>query len=131
MEAPRRTVANAQRLRKEMTPPEVALWDALRRGAQAGLRFRRQHPLGPFVLDFYCARAKLAVEFDSEIHGMGDHPRRDARRDRWVAEQGVATMRVGAVDVRDNLDGVVRTIVEVARERAEPTRRRAPFVPPL
>jgi very-short-patch-repair endonuclease len=100
-----------------MTPPELALWDVLRRSAQAGLRFRRQHPLGPFVLDFYCPAAKLAVEVDSDIHGMGDHPQRDARRDRWVAERGVVTLRIGAVDVMDNLDGVVWTMVETARDR--------------
>jgi very-short-patch-repair endonuclease len=118
MDAPKPTIANARRLRKEMTPPEVALWDALRRSAQAGLRFRRQHPLGPFVLDFYCPAAKLAVEVDS-IHGMGDHPQRDASRDRWLADRGLVTLRVVAVDVRDNLDGVVRTIVETARDRLE------------
>ena len=71
---------NAKRLRKQMTPPEIALWLALRSN-EAGLRFRRQHAAGRYVLDFYCATARLAIEVDGEAHDHGNRPERDATRD--------------------------------------------------
>ena len=77
-----------------------------------GLHFRRQHPIGPYILDFYCDTAKLAVEVD----GLGHLGRveQDERRDRWLLAEGVRTLRIRAVDVRDNIDGVIETIRAVA-----------------
>jgi very-short-patch-repair endonuclease len=96
-----------------MTPPELRLWLALRGKARGGFRFRRQCPVGPYVLDFYCPKASLAVEIDGESHGLGDQPVRDERRDAWIAARGIRTLRFQALDARDNLDGVVRTIEAV------------------
>lgn len=110
--------SNAKRLRQQMTPPEIALWLALRRGG-AGLRFRRQHPAGRYVLDFYCATAMLAIEVDGEAHARGDRPARDAVRDAWIAAQGVTALRYPATEVLRNLDGVVRQILAVAVERRD------------
>jgi len=110
--------SNAKRLRQEMTPPEIALWLALRR-KEAGVRFRRQHPAGIYVLDFYCAPAKLAIEVDGEAHSRGDRPERDAVRDAWLAARGVRVLRYAARDVLANLEGVVRQIVAVAIERRD------------
>ena len=117
MQAPEATVALARRLRREMTPPEARLWMALRKRAAGGLRFRRQHPIGPYVLDFYCNSAKLAVEIDGFAHVTGKHPQRDAARDDWLAVRGVRTLRIDARDVRDELNGVVGLIVAVASGR--------------
>lgn len=117
MDAPRETVNCARALRKSMTAPELRLWIVLRGSAQEGLKFRRQHPFGPFILDFYCERARLAVEVDSDIHGMGDQPVRDARRDAWMARRGVLTLRISARDVMTNLDGVVQSILATAKPR--------------
>ena len=64
-------------LRKTMTAPEILLWSVLRGSGQAGLRFRRQHPIGPYILDFYCFAAGLAVEIDSELHAFGKQPLHD------------------------------------------------------
>jgi very-short-patch-repair endonuclease len=114
MDAPKKTVARARELRKAMTPPELRLWLELRRKTHAGLRFRRQHPLGPYVLDFYCESARLAVEVDGESHGFGANPGRDLRRDRWLLARGVRTLRIAAVEVRDNLDGVIQMIISAA-----------------
>ena len=75
---------NAKRLRKTMTAPEIGLWLALRRNDD-GLRFRKQHAAGDYVLDFYCAPARLAVEVDGEAHSRGDRPMRDAVRDAWLS----------------------------------------------
>jgi len=75
-----------------MTLPEVRLWVRLRQLAEGAPRFRRQHPLGPYVLDFYCPGAKLCVEVDGWGHNMGEQPGRDERRDAWLAAQGIATL---------------------------------------
>ncbi|UUY01117.1 endonuclease domain-containing protein [Sphingomonas sp. J315] len=118
---------NAKRLRWTMTPPEIALWLALRVNA-AGLRFRKQHAAGPYVLDFYCAPARLAIEVDGEAHERGDRPERDAARDTWLAEQGVRTLRYPAAEALGDLDGVVQQIITVAVERvaSNKVRRRPP-----
>ena len=107
---------NAKKLRREMTPPEIALWLALRQNA-AGLRFRKQHAVGDYVLDFYCAPARLAIEVDGEVHGRGDQPTRDARRDVELAAQGLFVVRYPASDVLRDLDSVARQIIAVAIER--------------
>ena len=109
---------NAKRLRKEMTPPEIGLWIALRRN-EAGLRFRKQHSADDYVLDFYCAPAKLAIEVDGEAHSRGDRPERDAVRDAWLVSQGLQVLRYPAIEVLTNLEGVVRQIIAVALERRE------------
>lgn len=107
---------NAKRLRKEMTPPEIGLWRALRRN-EVGLHFRKQHAANDYVLDFYCARARLVIEVDGEVHGRGDRPMRDAVRDAWLSSQGLQVLRYPATEVLTNLEGVVRQIVAIARER--------------
>jgi len=90
---------------------------ALRRRAAAGFEFRRQHPIGPYVLDFYCDSAKLAVEIDGFAHATGDRPDREQRRDAWLEQRGIHTLRIDARDVRDEFDGVVALIVAMARQR--------------
>ena len=92
-----------------MTPPEARLWVALRRKTQ-GLRFRRQHPVGPYVLDFYCVSANLAVEVDGQTHWLGDAPARDAERDAWLALRGIRTLRISASLVFEDLDAALRMI---------------------
>ncbi|NIJ19149.1 very-short-patch-repair endonuclease [Sphingomonas naasensis] len=109
---------NAKRLRKQMTPPEIGLWLALRRN-DAGLRFRKQHGAGSYVLDFYCARAMLAVEVDGEAHGFGERPSRDAARDEWLVAQGVRVLRYPAGEVLANVEGVVSQIMAIAVDRRD------------
>ncbi|MBN3538294.1 DUF559 domain-containing protein [Sphingomonas pseudosanguinis] len=125
---PGRTVRRARGLRREMTLPEVILWGVLRERTE-GLRFRRQHPAGAYVLDFYCPAARLAVEVDGEVHGRADRPERDARRDAFLAEHGVAVVRIPARDVLRDLDNVVRYIVAQARDRV-PLHRPSDGPPP-
>ena len=113
---PKETIERARALRQAMTKPERLLWWALRRNA-TGLHFRRQHPAGPYVLDFYCDAARLCVEVDGQSHDFQtDH---DRRRDAWLRDQGVQTLRIAARDVLGNLDGVVAMVVEEARKRAD------------
>ena len=108
--------SNAKRLRKQMTPPEIALWLALRRNEE-GLRFRKQHAAGPYVLDFYCAPARLAIEVDGEAHNHGNRPERDAIRDAWLVAQHIHVLRYPAREMLANLDDVVRQITSVALQR--------------
>jgi very-short-patch-repair endonuclease len=103
-----------------MSLPEVLLWRALRGGALERLRFRRQHPLGPYVLDFYCAEARLAVEVDGLAHSLGDGPARDARRDLWLADHGVRVLRLAASRVLEDLAPVLVEIAAAARTPPEP-----------
>ncbi len=133
MRAPKETVANARRLRRNLSPPEARLWSRLRARAPEAPIFRRQHPIGPYVIDFYCAKARLAVEVDGIGHDMGDRPQRDLRRDAWLAAQGVTVMRIPASEVMRAIDDVVDAIVRTATARVEAdapsTARRAVPLP--
>ena len=104
---------NARKLRRTMTLPDVILWQVLRQRPQ-GLKFRRQHPSGLYVLDFFCSDARLAVEVDGEAHSLGDRPQRDEVRDRWLADAGIATLRIPAAEVLKDADAVVPWIVTEA-----------------
>ncbi len=111
---PGETVRKARKLRKVLTLPEGLLWRALRQ-RPGGFKFRRQHPAGVYVLDFFCAQAKLAVEVDGMAHDGAEGCKREEARTSYLASQGVAVLRIPARDVLDNLDGVVRHIVDCAR----------------
>jgi len=108
-------VEAARVLRGDMSSPEVRLWNQLRDRRVGGLKFRRQHPVEPYVLDFYCPEARLAIEVDGAQHNDDDHIRRDARRDAFLAAQGIRTLRIPAIDVFQEMDGVVATILEAAK----------------
>ena len=104
----------AAKLRREMSLPEVLLWQELRK-RPGGLKFRHQHPAGRgYVLDFFCARKKLAVEVDGEAHGRGGRPERDAARDVWIHSQGVRTLRIPAAAILSDLEAVIRYILAEA-----------------
>lgn len=102
MRAPVLTFKRARKLRRTMSPPEVALWQKLRGGQLSGLRFRRQHPAGPYILDFYCPSARLAVEIDGPHH---DHPQQaehDIARTNWLHEQGIVVLRFATNEILDD-----------------------------
>jgi very-short-patch-repair endonuclease len=103
----------ARKLRREMSLPEVLLWQELRK-RPAGLKFRKQHPAGAYSADFFCHAARLVVEVDGEAHGRGDRPQRDALRDRWFAQRRFRVLRIPAAEVLGDLEGVIRHIVSEA-----------------
>ncbi|MFL6768887.1 MAG: endonuclease domain-containing protein [Sphingomicrobium sp.] len=111
-----RAVKSARRLRREMSLPEVILWQALRKQPN-GMKFRRQHPSGPYILDFFCSDARLAIEIDGEAHNRGDRPQRDEARDAWLRTAGVRTLRIAAADVLSDADAVVRWVFTEAEAR--------------
>jgi very-short-patch-repair endonuclease len=117
MDGPKQTKDFARKLRREMSLPEVILWQNIRGRQLEGLLFRRQHPMGAYVLDFYCDAAKLAVEVDGAHHTLGDNPARDAERDALFAERGIETLRIPAAYVLADPSGPLASILEVARER--------------
>ena len=98
----------ARELRKNPTDTEQRLWAALRRNQLDGHRFRRQVPLGPYVVDFARLRARLVVEVDGGQHA--DRTDHDTRRDRWLASQGYRVLRFWNSEVSENFDGVLAAI---------------------
>lgn len=115
---PKGTIKLARKLRSEMTLPEGLLWRELRK-RPAGFKFRRQHPASIYVLDFYCAAARLAIEVDGFTHDSIEGVRKDAARSHFLRSQGVATLRVPAKVVLEDMGVAVKRIVEVCAGRAE------------
>ncbi len=113
-------IERAQTLRREMSPPERLLWSRMRGGGLENLKFRRQHPFDPYVLDFYCHEARLAVEVDGWGHNMGGQGERDERRDAFLATKGIRTYRIVAADVFDDLEEVLNGILAVAKSNISP-----------
>jgi very-short-patch-repair endonuclease len=114
MRASRKTVDRAQALRRALSSQEVLLWSRLRERAPGKLVFRRQHPIGPYVLDFYCAKARLAIELDGISHDMGDRPQRDLIRDAWLQARGITVLRIPVVDLTRGIGEVADAIVRMA-----------------
>ena len=107
---PERQRANAKRLRKEMTDAERKLWHALRAHRFSGLQFRRQAPLGPYIADFACHRARLIVEIDGAQHGFERTASRDATRDAWLAANGWRVLRFWNGQIHYERESVLDTI---------------------
>lgn len=114
MATTRKTVATAKNLRGSMSPPEVILWQYLR-GSPGGIKFRRQHPIGRYVIDFYCSTAKLAIEVDGIVHDMANQPERDIQRDSWLAEQRLQIVRVRAADLLASPQQIADSLLRLAR----------------
>jgi 3-isopropylmalate/(R)-2-methylmalate dehydratase small subunit len=128
---PRRTnesVLRARKLRRSLSKPEAILWSELKK-RPSGLKFRKQHPAGPYTLDFYCAAARLCVEIDGESHERGDRPTGDAERDRFLKRHRVDVLRLPAREVLRNLEDAVSYIARQAEERL-PLHRPADGPPP-
>jgi very-short-patch-repair endonuclease len=100
-----------------MSAPEARLWNLLRGRTPGKPVFRRQHPIGPYVVDFYCAKARLAIEIDGMSHDMGDRPQRDIRRDAWLKKHGITVLRIPAAELTNRIDEAADAIVRMAVER--------------
>ena len=99
-----------RQLRRQLTPAEAALWNALKNRQLDGRRFRRQASVGPYILDFYCPAERLAIELDGAAHDHALAQAHDARRDAWLAAQGIRTLRFVNDELRHNMDGVLDEI---------------------
>ncbi|WP_284124536.1 endonuclease domain-containing protein [Parerythrobacter aestuarii] len=109
-------IANARKVHHEMSLPERLLWHELR-ARKGGAKIRRQHPVGPYVLDFYCAAAKLGFEIDGSANDLSDRPERDRSRDSALADLGIEIVRIPARDVLDDCRGVAEHIATYCQSR--------------
>ena len=102
-------VANARRLRKEMTPWERRLWFCFLRSYP--IRFQRQKCIDRYIADFYCFRAKLVIELDGSQHYEAEGKQKDAQRDAFLRSQGLTVLRYSNADINKNFRGVCEDIL--------------------
>ena len=122
----RDNVPAARQLRRPLTPTEHTLWAALRARRLGGWKFRRQHPVGGFVLDFYCAEAHLAVEVDGGVHDLPEQRARDRDRQSLLEAWGIVFLRFPAWRVERELTEVLATLQATSERLAG-----SPSPPPL
>jgi very-short-patch-repair endonuclease len=122
------TLLKAKRLRRDHTDAERTLWSILRSSRLEGAKFRRQQPIGPFIVDFVCQQRRLIVEADGGQHSNNDS---DRRRTKFLEGKGYLVLRFWNNDVLENIDGVAASIAAVlasphparaARESPTPSR---------
>jgi len=111
-------IARSRQLRQDMTFPERLLWSRLRDCRLAGLRFRRQHPVGPYVTDYYCPSAKLVVELDGRSHD--GQAAQDRQRQDYLERQGLRVIRFSNDKVLNNLTGVLEAIARACKNARSP-----------
>jgi type I restriction enzyme M protein len=107
---PTATITRARTLRRQITWAEKKLWACLRNRKLLGLKFRRQQPLGPYILDFFCAEKRLSIEIDGGEHDLPERRERDANRTRYLSSQGIRTIRFWNSQIRENLEAVLARI---------------------
>ncbi|MBI5006333.1 MAG: ATP-dependent RNA helicase HrpA [Nitrosomonadales bacterium] len=109
---PETLLDHARELRKNSTDAEQLLWGLLRDRQLLDFKFRRQHPLGSYVLDFYCHEAKLAIELDGGQHAEGSQLKHDEKRSAWLKEQGVTVLRFWNNEALTNTEGMLQSIFD-------------------
>jgi adenine-specific DNA-methyltransferase len=107
----------SRQLRRRSTDVERLLWRRLRDRQLAGAKFRRQHPIGPYIVDFLCLEQRLVIELDGGQHAR--RSRQDARRDQWLESRGYRILRFWNSDAMRNVEGVLHRISEVLERDAD------------
>ena len=102
--------AAARRLRLNQTDAEARLWRHLRHWPMQGTHFRRQVPIGPYVVDFACMAAHLVIELDGSQHSLDENIAHDETRTRWLEAAGYRVIRFWNNDLAKNMDGVLESI---------------------
>ena len=102
----------AKILRRNSTNPENLLWYYLKAKQLEGLKFRRQQPIGKYIVDFVCFSKKLVIELDGGQHAEGKIKQNDRKRDEWLKTQGFKVLRFWNNDVLENIEGVGEVIIE-------------------
>ena len=97
-------------LRNNLTPAEATLWKAIQRNQLDGRKFRRQHSIGNYILDFYCPGEKLAIELDGQQHFTASGSERDYNRDEYLKTLNIKVLRFENREVFENLEGVLEEI---------------------
>ncbi len=109
-------------LRQTSTPAERRLWTVFRAGRLDGLHVRRQHTAGSYVLDFHCPEARLAIELDGSVHDDPARAAYDARRQTWLAAEGIDVVRFENGEVFSGIEAVAAAILATARSRIAATK---------
>ena len=112
-------IAFARHLRRSARSYEELLWQLLRNRQRCGKKFRRQHPLGIYTADFYCAEAQLVVEVDGSPHQTSEGKRKDEIRDAWMRSQGLEVLRLGGWEVECEPQQVLERIDLALLQRCE------------
>jgi cyclase len=107
---------NAKKLRENMTGAERKLFERLSKN-ELGVRFRAQHPLSLYVVDFYCHRAKLVIEIDGDIHFHEEAQKEDDKRKKAIEDFGLKDTRFTNEEVYKNMEGVISEINKHTKER--------------
>lgn len=123
MKADPRVRVFAKQMRRSMTEAETILWSKLRGRQRNGWQFRRQHPVGQFILDFACVKAHLAIEVDGATHSEEAEIRYDEQRSAYLRSKGWNMLRVQNKDIYDELDGVLFLIDDQLRYAEFPEDR--------
>ncbi len=105
----------ARELRQRMTPSENKLWSTLRGRQIEGLKFRRQHPIGPYIVDFFCAKHRLVIEIDGAIHDC--QLQADEQRTAELVVRGYKVIRFSNEEIENNLGGVLEIISRSCSDR--------------
>lgn len=103
----------ARYMRQNPTPAESILWQRLRHKQIGGFRFRRQHPINRFIVDFYCAEARLVIEVDGSVHDEPGHTEYDDDRQRFLRDLGLRVLRFSNAQVIREADAVVEVIADM------------------
>ncbi|MEP2988963.1 MAG: DUF559 domain-containing protein [Parasphingorhabdus sp.] len=113
-----KTLKHAKQLRKDMTPQERTLWGKLRNRQLGGAKFRKQQPIGPYIVDFVCQERKLVIEADGSQHANNLN---DVQREKWLQNRGYTVLRFWNNDIRENLDEVLFAILDAFDQNPSPT----------
>jgi len=101
-----------KKLRKSLTPAEAVLWNAIKNKQLEGRKFRRQHSIGNYIVDFYCPSEKLVIELDGAGHFTYEGSQKDEKRDNYLNSLGIKVIRFENRDLKNNLDAVLKVISE-------------------
>jgi very-short-patch-repair endonuclease len=110
-------IERARELRKNPTTAEAALWEHLRNGQLDGLKFRRQHPVCGYILDFYCKKARLGIELDGGVHLDPEQKDLDRERTRELEDAGVMILRFWNSEVMQSMSDLLDKIKKSIDER--------------
>ncbi len=101
---------NRKKLREQLTPAEARLWQVLRGNKLEGRKFRRQHSIEDYIVDFYCPSEKLIIELDGQVHQQNENSRNDIERDARLKQLGFTVLRFDNRTILKNIEEVLTTI---------------------
>ena len=113
--SPKYIIELAREMRKNLTPTEKVLWQELQNKKLNGYKFRNQHPIFRYILDFYCHKCLLAIEIDGDIHKLRKDY--DVYRDRYLESIGIKTIRFNNEEIFGNINEVLRIIIKELKQR--------------